>query len=112
MDLIDQNKRSWLSLLDYLDEEISIHSADGQILYTNRRMLESGGAAIEWLGRRCEEVFHEDGCPHEEALETRLPAQTEIHANGLGDGRKVTVVPLLGATAEVEGYARIAGRQM
>lgn len=112
MELIDQNKRSWLTMLDYLDEEVSIHSADGQILYTNRRLLESGGsAAVGWLGRRCEEVFHEGGCPHEEALKTRSAVQTEIHADGAGNSRKVTVVPLLGATAEIEGFARIAGRQ-
>jgi signal transduction histidine kinase len=111
MDLIDHNKRSWLALLDYLDEGVSIHSADGQILYTNRRLLESGDGAVEWLGRRCEEVFHEDGCPHEEALKSRSPVQAEIGAGGAGDDREVTVVPLLGATAEVEGFARITGRK-
>jgi len=111
MDLSDHSKRSWLTMLDYLDEEVSIHSADGQILHTNRRLLESeGGAATDWLGRGCEEVFHKTACPHEEALKTGSPVQTEIKTDAMGNSHWVTVVPLLGTTAEVEGFARIAGR--
>jgi signal transduction histidine kinase len=111
MELTDQSKGAWLTLLDFLDEEVSIHSADGQILYTNRRLLESsGGAAVEWLGRRCEDVFHKAPCPHEEALKALSPVQIETNTEDAASGRKVTVVPLLGPSAEIEGFARIAGR--
>ncbi|MEN3333688.1 MAG: hypothetical protein V7641_3053 [Blastocatellia bacterium] len=111
MELTNQYKESWLALLDALDEEISIHSADGQILYTNRRWLEAhGGAAGEWLGRRCEDLFHQSACPHEEALKRKSPVKIETEsADGLAS-QKVTIVPLLGAAAEVEGFARIAVR--
>ena len=109
--MTNQNKASWLSLLDFLDEEVSIHSADGQILYANRRLLEAGvGAAGEWLGRRCEELFHKDSCPHEEALKSKSPVQIDTESEDASDCQRVTVVPLLGETEEVEGFARIAAR--
>ena len=109
MDLMDQNKASWLGLLDFLDEEVTIHSADGQILYANRRLLEtSGGAAVEWLGRRCDEVFADVGCPHEEALKSKAPVQLEVESQVPGKARTVTAVPLLAANGEAEGYARVS----
>lgn len=112
MELTNQNQASWLTMLDFLDEEVSIHSADGQILYANRRLLETdGGAAGEWLGRRCEDVFHKSSCPHEAALNSKSPVQVDNESEDAPEGQKVTVVPLLGATAEVEGFARIAGRR-
>ncbi|HJQ26549.1 MAG TPA: histidine kinase dimerization/phospho-acceptor domain-containing protein [Blastocatellia bacterium] len=108
MDTTNQNNTSWLCVLDFLDEEVSIHSADGLILFANRRLLESsGGAAVEWLGRRCDEVFAA-GCPHEEALKSKTSAQTEAESREPGKTRTVTVVPLLGANGEAEGYARIS----
>jgi signal transduction histidine kinase len=111
MDLTDQSKASWLTLLDALDEEVAIHSADGQILYANRRLREStGGAADEWMGRHCEEVFPAGACPHEEALRSKSPVRIETETKDAANGQMVTVVPLLGAAAEVEGFARIAGR--
>jgi nitrogen-specific signal transduction histidine kinase len=109
MKLTDQSMASWLTLLDSLDEEVSIHSADGRIVYANRRLLESaGGGPAEWLGQRCEDVFPEGDCPHEEALQSMQPVQIETGAAGSLSGRKVTIVPIFDAAA-VEGFARIAG---
>ena len=109
--MTNQNKASWLSLLDFLDEEVSIHSVEGQILFVNRRLLEAdGGAPGEWLGRRCEELFHKASCPHEEALKSKSPVQIETESEAAPDRQRVTIVPLLGATEEVEGFARIAAR--
>src|SRR5207253_1295033 len=65
IELMEQHKAPWLRLLDFLDEEVTLHSADGQILYANQRLLESsGGAAFEWLGKPCEAVFPPEQCPH------------------------------------------------
>ena len=112
MKLTDQGMASWLTLLDSLDEEISIHSADGRIVYANRCLLESaGGAPAEWLGQRCEDVFPEGACPHEEVLKSKQAVAIETGVAGSPGGQKVTVVPILGAATEVEGFARIAGRR-
>jgi signal transduction histidine kinase len=110
MELTEQSKASWLRLLDYLDEEVSIHSADGQMLYANRRLLNAnGGVAAEWLGRRCDEVFPPGSCPHEEALKSKLPVEIQTEAREGLEGQRLAVVPLLGVTGEVEGFARICG---
>ncbi len=108
MNSTNHNQPSWLCVLDFLDEEVSIHSVDGQILFANRRLLESSdGGAVEWLGRPCDEVFAA-GCPHEEALKNKAPVQTEAESQEPGESRTVTVVPLLSANGEAEGYARIS----
>lgn len=108
-ELMEQQKAPWLRLLDFLDEEVTLHSADGQILYANQRLLESsGGAAFEWLGKPCEVVFPPEQCPHVEALRDRAPVQIEANGEPSGRRRTVTVVPLMGANGEVEGYARLS----
>ncbi|HKP13771.1 MAG TPA: histidine kinase dimerization/phospho-acceptor domain-containing protein [Blastocatellia bacterium] len=112
MELTDQRTAPWLTMLDCLDEEATVHAADGRIVYVNRRLLESaGGAADEWLGRRCEEVFHQSACPHEEALKGKEFAQVEVKADGLHAGQTVTVVPLPGEAGQIEGFVRIVSRQ-
>lgn len=110
MEPMEMFNASWLYMLDYLDEEISIHSVDGHILYTNRRLLETGkGTADELVGRRCEDVFHDATCPHEAALLSKVPVQIETEDVSGMSTQTVTIVPLMGAAAELEGYARIAG---
>lgn len=110
MKMTDLTKASWLTMLDFLNEEVSVHSADGQILYINRRLLESGGGtAEEWLGRPCADVFHEVSCPHEEAVASKAPVRIEADPASAPNSYAVTVVPLTGAAGEVEGYVRIVG---
>src|SRR5205085_9509392 len=108
MTLTDENKFPWLRLLDSLDEEVCLHTADGRVLYANRRLVEAGGAAFEWLGRRCEEVFPAGSCPHDEAMRSKAPVQVEVEGADAAGRQRVTVVPLLGAAGEVEGFARIS----
>ncbi|MFL6278355.1 MAG: histidine kinase dimerization/phospho-acceptor domain-containing protein [Blastocatellia bacterium] len=109
IELMEQQKATWFRLLDFLDEEVTLHSADGQILYANQRLLESsGGIAYEWLGKPCEVVFPPEQCPHMEALRDKAPVQIEANGEPSGRRRTVTVVPLMGADGEVEGYARLS----
>jgi signal transduction histidine kinase len=107
MELINQLKGACTELLDNLDEEVSIHAQDGQVLFLNARLLESlGGTAESWVGRRCEDIFPQDECPHKEAIQTRKPAQLMAAVSR----RTITVVPLTSPSGEPAGYARIARR--
>ncbi|MFL6214272.1 MAG: histidine kinase dimerization/phospho-acceptor domain-containing protein [Blastocatellia bacterium] len=107
MDLTNQRIAPWLNLLDFLDEEVSIHAEDGQTLYINPRLLESlGGTADAWLGRRCGELFPQGACPHDEALEGGKP--TQVH--NAKDGRVVTIVPLKGEAGGLLAFARVVSR--
>lgn len=107
MDLSNQVTGAWLSMLDFLDEEVSIHSEDGQVHYLNARLLESlGGTAEAWLGQRSEAIFPQEGRPPEEAFKDGRPVQLKTAA----DGRTLTFVPLRGATGEALGYVRIASQ--
>src|ERR1044072_4454356 len=107
MDLTNQMTAAWLNLLDFFDEAVSIHTKDGQVLYINARLLETlGGEADAWLGRRCDDLFPQGDCPHEEALKSGKPVRVKSAA----DGRTVTVVPLSGEADEAAAFARIVSR--
>jgi signal transduction histidine kinase len=108
---MEAEKATWLALLDFLDEEISIHSVDGRILYANRCLRESSGEALDLLGQHCEDVFPAASCPYQEVLANKQPLRLEIEAEGNLKGRKVTLVPLPGDTPETGGFARIVARQ-
>src|SRR5690349_4650255 len=107
MDLTNQTATAWLTLLDFLDEAVSIHTKDGQVLYVNARLLEVlGGKAETWLGQHCDELFPPGGCPHEEALRSETP----VRIRSAVDGRTVIIVPLKGEAGEVAAFARVVSR--
>jgi len=107
MDLTNQITTTWLTLLDFLDEAVSIHTKDGHVLYINARLLETlGGEADAWLGRRCDELFPQGDCPYEEALRSEEP----VRSRSAVDGRTVTIVPLQGGAGEAAAFARIVSR--
>ena len=100
---------SWLPLLDFIDEEVSIHSMDGAILHVNRKLLNGGESlAEEFVGRRCDEAFPVGSCPHVEALARKEPVELHTSSGAGHVGRRVTIVPFFGETGEAEGFARIA----
>src|SRR5689334_2787144 len=107
MDLTNQMATTWLTLLDSLDEAVSIHTKDGQVLYVNARLLDMlGGKAETWLGRRCDELFPQGECHHEEALKSEAP----VRIRSAVDGRTVVIVPLKGEASDAAAFARIVSR--
>jgi PAS domain S-box-containing protein len=96
------------SILDSLDDGISIHSLSGEVLYANNRMLEvMGKAASEVIGSNCAQVFHDVACPHEEVMATGVRGRLEV---GSKDGKSVfqiTVSPVKNRAGGASGFIRV-----
>jgi PAS domain S-box-containing protein len=100
----------WKQILDKVDEGISIHSANGEILYANRKLLETLGKPYsEVVGSTCARMFHaaNPDCPHERVLETNESAECEVAFDGGDRVFTVMVSPIGTGQREAEGYARV-----
>ncbi|MFP5260322.1 MAG: histidine kinase dimerization/phospho-acceptor domain-containing protein [Blastocatellia bacterium] len=100
----------WKQVLDKVDEGISIHSATGEILYANQKLLETLGKTYsEVVGSTCAHMFHaaSPDCPHERVLKTNESAECEVAFDGGDRVFAVTVSPIGGGQRGAEGYARV-----
>lgn len=96
------------SIFNALDDGISIHALKGEVLYANNRMLEIlGKAAKDVIGNDCEQIFHDEACPHEEVTASGKRSRLEI---GSKDGKavfQVTVSPIKNERGKASGFIRI-----
>jgi PAS domain S-box-containing protein len=100
----------WKQLLDRVDESISIHSATGEILYANEKLLETiGKSSSEVVGSTCLHVFHNDEscCPHKQVLETNNSVECEMTLDNGARIFTVTVSPIQNDEQRAEGYIRL-----
>jgi PAS domain S-box-containing protein len=100
----------WKQVLDSVDESISIHSATGEIVYANRKLLETFGKTYpEVIGSTCLNLFHnaESSCPHEQVLETNSSIEYEMTSDEGARVFTVTVAPLQNGRGMAEGYIRL-----
>src|SRR5215471_1644857 len=68
----------WGSVIESLPDCISIHSADGSILWANTNLCSLyGKSLIELRHLTCEKAFHREGinCPHEQVMATGAGTQ-------------------------------------
>lgn len=96
------------SIFDALNDGISIHSLEGEVLYANNRMLEIlGKAASDVIGNDCAQVFHNVACPHEEVIATGIRSRLEV---GFQEGKSVfqiTVSPIKNQRGKTSGFIRV-----
>ena len=100
----------WRQVLDTVEESISIHSATGEIVYANQKLLETFGKSYaEVVGSNCLQMFHnaESACPHEEALESNNSIEYEMTLDEGARLFSVTISPMQNGKEQAEGYIRI-----
>lgn len=100
----------WKQILDRIDESISVHSAAGDILYANQKLLETFGKSYsEVVGSSCLHMFHnaESVCPHEQVLETNDSIKYEMTLDGGARVFTVTIAPIPDDRQEAQGYIRV-----
>ena len=100
----------WKQLLDKVDESISVHSATGEILYANEKLLGTIGKSFsEVVGSTCLHVFHNDEsqCPHEQVLETNSSVECEMTMDKGARVFTVLVSPIRNGNEKAEGYVRL-----
>jgi PAS domain S-box-containing protein len=100
----------WRQMLDMVDEGISVHSATGEILHANKKLLETLGKTYgEVVGSNCLHMFHnaESACPHEQVLASNNSTQYEMT---LDEGVRVftvTIAPTHNGKETAAGYVRL-----
>jgi PAS domain S-box-containing protein len=100
----------WKQLLDAVDEGISIHTAAGELLYANKRLLGTyGKTATEVIGSTCVELFHtsDSACPHEQVVETNNSAGFETSLDSGARTFSVTILPIQNSGGGAGGYIRL-----
>jgi PAS domain S-box-containing protein len=95
-------------MFDALEEGLSAHSLSGETLYVNSRMLEMlGKAGSEIIGQSCEQVFHEEHCPHQEALDTNSRIKIRGRFQASDTVYSLTISPMRDRYGKAIGYLRI-----
>jgi PAS domain S-box-containing protein len=99
----------WKQVLDTVDECISIHTATGELLYANKRLLDTyKKIESEVIGSTCAQLFHtsEYFCPHEQVVETNSGAGCEVTLDNGARIFSVTIIPIPDAKGKANGYIR------
>ncbi|MCF6159035.1 MAG: PAS domain-containing protein [wastewater metagenome] len=97
--VIEQSKSEWEGALDTIDDLISIHDADFNIIRANMAVAKKFNKDIkEIIGKKCYKIFHGTDepwktCPHRKSLETMTKCSEEIEDPHMGGVFNITTFP-------------------
>ncbi|MBI5142355.1 MAG: PAS domain S-box protein [Nitrospirae bacterium] len=112
-DNILQARNEWVETFDTINDAITIHDKDFNIIRSNRaaeQLLGIPGQDI--IKRKCHESFHcsdcpAEGCPGMQSMETGLPAFMERFEPTLGKYIEVRTVPRFNAENRIIGFLHV-----
>lgn len=96
--------------LEVMEDPVSAHATDGQIVYANKKLLELCSKSYdEVVGKSCEEVFHngDDTCSHKQVLMTGEASQAGKRLDIGSRSFRIVINPLINAERVLVGYVRI-----
>lgn len=106
-------KNEWVETFDTINEAISIHDRDFNIIRANRAAEELLGIPNQdIIGKKCYESFHCSGCPAEgcpavQCLQTGMPVVKEHYEPHLGKYLEIRAIPRFDSDKQVIGLVHI-----
>jgi signal transduction histidine kinase len=100
----------WISVLDKLEDAISVHGETGDIAWANKALRKLYSKSLSELrGLSCKQVFHVDDshCTHETVLATGTALRLDGEVVVSGRVFSVTIEPLLDERRQIYGFIRV-----
>jgi signal transduction histidine kinase len=109
-DLIAQSQKDWEETFDIINDAITIHDKDFNVIRANRGTEELLGIPMtQILGQKCYKSFHNTGCPPEicpggETLKKGAPAASEVFEPSLNKYLEFKTLPRFDKHNQLMGY--------
>jgi PAS domain S-box-containing protein len=113
-DLVTKSKEEWVATFDAIQDLISIHDRDYNILKINKALAKKFNKEPEDLiGKKCHEVFHcknepDLDCPHSKTLRTSEVASADVDDMGFDGVYKITTFPVFNEAGTVWASVHVA----
>lgn len=113
-DLVIKSKEEWVATFDAIQDLISIHDRDYNILKINKALAKKFNKEPEDLiGKKCYEVFHckkepDPDCPHSKTIMTSEVASDEVDDMAFDGVYKVTTFPVFNESGAVWASVHVA----
>jgi PAS domain S-box-containing protein len=110
---IDEAQKEWEIIFDAIEEGISIHDVNFNILDVNQSLARILNTKLsDLIGKRCYEVIHHlsepiKGCPCLQAIETKKFANAEVKIPNLKGEFNIFIYPLFNAGGGLKGFVHI-----
>lgn len=111
--LLECSRSEWEKALDTIDDLITIHDADFNIIRANMAVARKFNVDIrEIIGKKCYKIFHGTDepwptCPHRRSLETMKKCSAEIEDPHMGGIFQITSFPHLDETRTYRGTVNV-----
>ena len=111
--LLECSRSEWEKALDTIDDLITIHDADFNIIRANMAVARRFNVDIrEVIGKKCYMIFHGTDepwptCPHRRSLETMKKCSAEIEDPHMGGIFQITSFPHLDETRKYRGTVHV-----
>ncbi len=112
-DIILQSKLDWEDTFDTINDVITIHDMDFNIIRANKAAENMLGLSFMQIsGQKCFQAYHgtdcpKAGCPSCQTLVTGEPSQMEIYEPHLGRYLEIKALPRFGKDNELVGLVHI-----
>lgn len=111
--LIEQAKKEWEETFDIINDAITVHDSEFNIVRANRAASHMLGAPFDViLGRKCHLSYHgsdypPDTCPSCRTLATGVPSISEIFEENLNRHLEIKALPRIGRDNRVIGVVHV-----
>ncbi len=113
-ELVIKSKEEWVATFDAIQDLISIHDLDYNILKINKAFARKFNKEPEALiGRKCYEIFHcknepDPDCPHSKTIRTSEVASSEVDDMVFEGVYKITTFPVFNEAGKVWASVHVA----
>ncbi|MDI6761751.1 MAG: response regulator [Thermodesulfobacteriota bacterium] len=110
---LEDAQNEWKVIFNAIEEGISIHDTNFNILRANQRLARILNKKLsDLIGKRCYEVIHHlseplKGCPCLQAIETKKFANAEVKIPHLKGEFNISIYPLPNAEGGLKGFVHI-----
>ncbi|MBS3905422.1 MAG: response regulator [Syntrophaceae bacterium] len=110
---LEDAQNEWKVIFDAIEEGISIHDVNFNILDANQSLARILNTKVSYLiGKRCYEIFHQlseplKGCPCLQSIETKNFANAEVKIPHLKGEFNISIYPLSNAEGGLKGFVHI-----
>jgi len=110
---LEDAQNEWRVIFDAIEEGISIHDVNFNILDVNQSLARILNTKLsDLIGKRCYEVIHHlsepiKGCPCLQAIETKKFANAEVKIPNLKGEFNIFIYPLFNAGGGLKGFVHI-----
>jgi PAS domain S-box-containing protein len=112
-ELVSHGKQEWEETFDIINDAITIHDTDFNVIRANRAAQELLGLPFNAIvGQKCHRIYHgtdgpPDVCPSCGALKSGNPAVTEVFEPHLNKHVEIKALPRFGPDGDVIGLVHV-----